>query len=96
MRHPFWVEIRIPFSLIVGGSGRRICAGCLVASLEVAFDEVALFKGVFNWVTVVATWQLDYFVEADMVELSSLLLVDPIDHHDELVVMMPLLTKPGR
>jgi hypothetical protein len=34
----------------------------------------------------VAARQLDYLVEADLVELANLLLVDPVNHHDELVV----------
>ena len=38
----------------------------------------------------VAAWHLDYLVEADMVELASLLLMDPIDHRDELTVAAPL------
>ena len=32
----------------------------------------------FDWVTVVEAWQLDYLIETDMVELASLLVVDPI------------------
>jgi hypothetical protein len=33
---------------------------------------------------------LDYLVEADIIELASLLLVDLVDHHDELAVAVPL------
>jgi hypothetical protein len=54
------------------------------------FDEVALFKGVFDRVVMVAAWQLDYLVKTDMVELVSLLPVDPIDHHDKLAVVVTL------
>ena len=37
----------------------------------------------------IATWHLDYLVKADMAELASLLLMDPIDGYDELAVMVP-------
>ena len=75
---PFRVRIRIPVSLIAGGSRWRVHAGCLVVALEVMFDEVALFKGVFDWVAMVVAWQLDYLVKTNMVELASLLLVQSL------------------
>ena len=37
----------------------------------------------------IMTWYLDYLVEADMAELASLLLIDPIDGCDELAVVVP-------
>ena len=38
----------------------------------------------------VVAQQLDYLVKTDMVELASLLLMDPIDCHDELTIVAPL------
>ena len=38
----------------------------------------------------VAAWHLHYLVETDVVELASLLLMDPIDCHDELTIVAPL------
>jgi len=37
----------------------------------------------------IATWHLDYLVEADMVELASLLPVDPINRRGKLAVTAP-------
>jgi hypothetical protein len=37
----------------------------------------------------VVTQHLDYLVETDMVELASLLPVDPVDHRDKLAIAMP-------
>jgi hypothetical protein len=72
---PFWVGICIPLFLIADGSRWRARAGCLIFTLEITFDEVALFKGVFDPLAMVVAWQLDYLVKTDMVELASLLLV---------------------
>ena len=38
----------------------------------------------------VVAWHHDYLVETNVVELASLLPVDPINHHDELAVAAPL------
>jgi hypothetical protein len=38
---------------------------------------------------VIVARHLNYLVEADVVELASLLLMDPVDHCDELTIMMP-------
>ena len=38
----------------------------------------------------VAAWHLHYLVETDVVELASLLLMDPVDRRDELAVAAPL------
>ena len=64
-----------PFFLIATESRRRIQVSGLVVTLEVAFDEIAIFNHVFDWVAMVAAWQLDYLVKTNMVELASLLLV---------------------
>ena len=86
---PFRVRIRIPFLLVDGGFGRHVRAGCFVVTTKVALDEVALLQGVLDWIAVVAARHLDYLVEADMVELASLLPVDPIDCHNELTIAAP-------
>jgi hypothetical protein len=44
---------------------------------------------VLDWIAKVAAWHLDYLIEADVVELASLLLVDPVDYHNELAVAAP-------
>jgi hypothetical protein len=44
---------------------------------------------VLDRIAVIATHHLDYLVEADMAELASFLLVDPIDGCEELVVAAP-------
>jgi len=38
----------------------------------------------------IAARHLDYLVEIDMVELASLLFVDPVDYRNELAVVVPL------
>ena len=38
----------------------------------------------------IAARHLDYLVEIDMVELASLLFVDPIDYRNELAIVVPL------
>jgi len=53
-------------------------------------DEVALIEGVLDWIAMIIAQHLDYLVEADMVDLASLLLMDPVDHHDKLAVAVPL------
>ena len=45
---PFGLGIRIPFLLIVSGSRLHVRASCLVVTLAVAFDEVALLEGVLD------------------------------------------------
>ena len=35
----------------------------------------------------IATWHLDYLVEVDVVELASLLFMDPVDYSNELAVV---------
>jgi len=42
--------------LIADGSRRRVCASYLVVTFEVEFDEVIVFKGVFDWVAMVVAW----------------------------------------
>ena len=37
----------------------------------------------------VAAWHLDYLVKTNMVDLASLLPLDPIDYRDELAVVAP-------
>ena len=37
----------------------------------------------------IAAWHLDNLAETDMVELASLLFVDPIDYRNELAIMVP-------
>ena len=78
-----------PFLLTTGGSGRRVRASCLVVTIEVALDEVAFLEGVLDCIATVVAQYLDYLVETNMVELPSLLPVDPIDRRDELTVTVP-------
>jgi hypothetical protein len=86
--------MRIPLLFIADGPERRICAGCLVVTTEVALDKVAFLEGVLDWETMVVVRHLDYLVEADMVELASLLLVDPVDRRDKFTVAVPSCPLP--
>ena len=52
---PSYVRIRIPLLFVAGGPRQRVRASCFVVTTEVALDEVALFKGVLDWIAVVAT-----------------------------------------
>jgi hypothetical protein len=90
MRHPFGSGYTSLFSSLPVGFGRRVRAGGLVVASEVAFDEVTVFKGVFDWVAMVVARRLDDFDEADVVDLASLLLVGSVDRHDELAIAAPL------
>jgi hypothetical protein len=89
MRYHFGSGYACPFSsLPVGPDGARR-AGYLVVSTEVALDKVALLEGVLDWIAMVAAQHLDYLVKTDVVELVSLLLMDPVDHRDELAITTP-------
>jgi hypothetical protein len=79
-----------PLPFIVGGPRWRVRAGHLVVAVEVALDEVALLEGVLDWIAMIVARHLDYLVKTDIVELASLLFVDPIDYRNELAVVAPL------
>jgi hypothetical protein len=79
-----------PLLFVVSGSEWHARASHLVVATEVALDEVALFECVLDWTAMIVTRHLDYLVKANMVELSSFLLVDPVDDCDELAVTVPL------
>ena len=53
---PFRIKKGFPLLLIADGSRRRVCASYLVVTFEVEFDEVIVFKGVFDWVAMVVAW----------------------------------------
>jgi hypothetical protein len=72
MRHPFGSGYTSLFSSLPVGFGRRVRAGGLVVASEVAFDEVTVFKGVFDWVAMVVAQQLDYLVKTIVVLVRCL------------------------
>ena len=78
-----------PLLLIAYGPGRHVHAGCLVIATEVALDEVTLLEGVLDRIAMIVAWHLDYLVKTNMVDLASLLPMDPVNHRDELTVVAP-------
>ena len=86
---PSRVRICIPLLFIASGLGRHVRADHLIVAAEVALDEVAHLKGVLDWIAMVAARHLDYLVETNMVELASLLFVDPIDCRNQLTIVVP-------
>jgi hypothetical protein len=88
---PCWVGENVSLFLVIGGSSWLVHAGCFVVALEVALYEVIVLKGVLDGVAMVMAQPLHYLFKTNRVGPAGLLLVDSIDHHNKLAIMMSLV-----